>query len=67
MAEANDQPIMPEFHILRSPVDIVCGCLGRFAMLPSTSEPCLSEHHTEPPVASEDIVDDPEYQDNFGF
>lgn len=47
MADFDADPnIMPEFKL--SLAELVCGCLGKFAMLPSESELCLSEHIREP-------------------
>jgi hypothetical protein len=47
MADFNADPNpMPEIKL--GIAELVCGCIGRFAMLPTQSEPCLSEHHREP-------------------
>jgi len=54
-----DQNPMPDIKIFRSPVDIVCGCIGRFAtMLPSSSDLSLSEHRGASEMLDEALDDD---------
>ena len=48
MADFNADPNpMPEIKL--GLAELVCGCIGRFAMLPSQSEVCLSEHVRKTP------------------
>ena len=48
MADFNSDPNpMPEIKL--GLAELVCGCIGRFAvMLPASSEMCLAEHQPKP-------------------
>lgn len=61
MADFNADPNpFPEMGL--SLKELVCGCIGRFAMLPTQSEPCLSEHARGASEMLDEALDDTQGQ-----
>jgi len=65
VADFNADPNpMPEVKL--GLAEFVCGCIGRLAMLPASSELCLAEHQPRP-VAEPNPQGVLDFPEGFGF